>query len=383
MVCLAPAPASPASTPSSSPAAPPASASASASASPPPAPATATARAHRRAATAPYPPRALRLRLSVGLGLSLSVNVNALNLPRTLVLSPCGETKPRKTRHAHSASAPCSASPLAPAQGDVERGPRSAFPACARAFSFTAPQKLAAAHKRLQQPVLDPTVSPTPSFSHITPHLAISDLAAAEDAQLLKREGVTHVVSVLGERVHIPAHIPPTHHLQVPLADTPFAELVGTLAPVVAWVRRALALGADDEGGNTEREHKHVRILIHCAHGISRSPAVGAALLVALPLAEVGGDELESDECSSSPSSASSASSSSSAFSAPPPPPLLQPSPAGTPTPAPRCTTTLSAPAALMYVTTRRPVANPNWGFRAQLREWEGVCRSGAAAGAP
>jgi hypothetical protein len=41
---------------------------------------------------------------------------------------------------------------------------------------------------------------------------------------------------------------------------------------------------------------------------------------------------------------------------------------------------TLSAPAALAYVAARRPAADVNWGFRAQLREWEGVCRAGTAS---
>ncbi|KAJ6538026.1 protein-tyrosine phosphatase-like protein, partial [Mycena capillaripes] len=115
--------------------------------------------------------------------------------------------------------------------------------------------------------------STPPSFSHITPHIAIADLAFAENPDLLKREGVTHVVSVLSDRgeSHIPAHIPPSNRLHVPLDDAPFAELVGLLGPVVQWVEDALR-----DAGNT-----HIRILIHCAHGISRSPAVGAALLVA------------------------------------------------------------------------------------------------------
>ncbi|KAF8191012.1 protein-tyrosine phosphatase-like protein, partial [Mycena galopus ATCC 62051] len=152
------------------------------------------------------------------------------------------------------------------------------------------------------------------SFSHITPHIAIADLAFAERADLLEREGVTHVVSVLREKSHIPSCIPLSNRLHVPLDDAPFAELVGLLAPVVSWE-------AEITPARTP-----IRILIHCAHGISRSPAVGAALLVALPLR------------------------------------------------------TLSAPAALAYVSARRPAADVNWGFRAQLREWEGVCRGGKHA---
>ncbi|KAF7341370.1 hypothetical protein MVEN_01873500 [Mycena venus] len=50
------------------------------------------------------------------------------------------------------------------------------------------------------------------------------------------------------------------------------------------------------EGHEKETEgstNPHIRILIHCAHGISRSPAVGAALLVALPLVDGDVDAAE------------------------------------------------------------------------------------------
>ncbi|KAJ7190025.1 hypothetical protein GGX14DRAFT_580186 [Mycena pura] len=69
------------------------------------------------------------------------------------------------------------------------------------------------------------------------------------------------------------------------------------------------------------------RILVHCVHGISCSAAVGAALLVALPLV-------------SAPNGRAPA-------------------------------TTLSVAAAPAYVTARSSTADVNWGFRAQLAEWE------------
>ncbi|KAJ7720748.1 hypothetical protein DFH07DRAFT_784290 [Mycena maculata] len=303
-------------------------------------------------------------------------------------------------------------------------------------------------------PALEPYTSPRPSYSPITPHLSISDLAFAEDASLLRKAGVTHVVSVVGGRVHIPPHIPAAHRLHVPLADAPFAELVGALGPVVAWVggvlrgagvygRSELGESEEDEHGSGkdgEGGHNHVRILIHCAHGISRSPAVGAALLVALPLVEVeaseslassaaeadvfssaaaagGREDAEEDSdadapwttpmrCASpsslaqapapAPTSTSSPPVSSSSF----PPASSSPFPSlstrSSSSPAPSSSTpatlaaasapartparrTLSAPAALAYVAARRPAADVNWGFRAQLAEWEGVCRAGTA----
>ncbi|KAF7315118.1 hypothetical protein MIND_00026100 [Mycena indigotica] len=168
---------------------------------------------------------------------------------------------------------------------------------------------------RADDPALAPYLSSQPSFSLLTSNIAIGDLAFAEDVDSLEREGITHVVSVISERVHVPDCIPETNRLHIPLPDAPFAELVGALEPVLDWVKSALA---------SEKETP-VRILIHCAHGISRSPAIGAALLVALP--------------------------------------LIRDSP-------------LSAVAALQYVQERRPPADVNWGFRAQLGEWEEMCRS-------
>ncbi|KAJ7072670.1 protein-tyrosine phosphatase-like protein [Mycena amicta] len=184
-------------------------------------------------------------------------------------------------------------------------------------------------------PALAPYLSSQPSFSSLTSNIAIGDLAFAEDAAGLVREGITHVVSVVGERgvfLHVPDFIPPSNRLHIPLPDAPFAELVGELEPVVEWVKAALVEGGvvlSQESAQQQVTPQTVHILIHCAHGISRSPAIGAALLVALPLV--------SDD-NNVPS-------------------------------------TLSAAAALEYVRARRPAADVNWGFRAQLVEWEGMCR--------
>ncbi|KAF7296084.1 hypothetical protein MKEN_01423500 [Mycena kentingensis (nom. inval.)] len=189
---------------------------------------------------------------------------------------------------------------------------------------------------RADDPTLAPFLSSQPSFSSLTTNIAIGDLAFAEDAKGLEREGITHIISVLGGRVLIPDCIPVENRLHVPLPDAPFAELVGALKPVAAWVQTAFAQGGVSLSGTPRCGHdllnaKPVRILIHCAHGISRSPAVGAALLVAFPLVETGdAAKLE----------------------------------------------TLSATAALEYVGARRPAADVNWGFRAQLSEWEQLCRN-------
>ncbi|KAJ7290713.1 hypothetical protein C8J57DRAFT_1459131 [Mycena rebaudengoi] len=308
------------------------------------------------------------------------------------------------------------------------------------------------------------------SYSAITPHLSISDLAFAEDPALLRAHGITHVVSVLPDVVHIPAMIPPAHRLHVPLEDAPFAELVGALAGVARWVAGVLgvvdngdsgvgekgvssagekgvdagSVGADQDTTTAigvEGETPHVRILIHCAQGISRSPAVGAALLVALPLVGLGaasgcgdcksgsapcaacvGDAAASpldeaamcvdsdskpqqetaqqdDMCVDSPASyarapfasALASSTVSTVASSPAPPPLASTARAYSAPCSNSVATTasararpvpprrLSAPQALAYVSARRPAADVNWGFRVQLGEWERVCRGAGA----
>ncbi|KAJ7443143.1 hypothetical protein FB451DRAFT_1437818 [Mycena latifolia] len=405
-----------------------------------------------------------------------SASTSPWNLPFPSAAHPSAASASSGLPTSSSSSFPSPSFPLA-IPADVSSSPaRASTPPPPSGVPYASFSPSSSSSKNAPQETntdLEPYTSALPSYSPLTPHISIGDLAFAEDPELLKREGVTHVVSVCGGRVHIPPHIPPSHRLHVPLADAPFAELVGALGPVVRWVRGVLgahgvlgvgaageALDGEIEGrtggggggewagqneGFAQQEQDkhqtnaaHVRILIHCAHGISRSPAVGAALLVALPLVEVGADssalvdssafvhssaraELaggadaqgEGDGAwtdparicaspgpapralprpfptSSPPSSfpAHAHASSSplplpissplpSSSSSPPPRSGGERSPTNAPSRARRAYRTLSAPAALAYVAARRPAADPNWGFRAQLREWEGVCRA-------
>lgn len=254
---------------------------------------------------------------------------------------------------------------------------------------------------------------------------------------------------------------------------------MGLLGPVVEWVEGklrgagvlpSLSPSYSDDENEEEEKPQHIRILIHCAQGISRSPAVGAALLVALPLVDSDSasdsasesasefseavdadttqdedtdmeeeereeevdereEEMDTEEVPRTPARvrahadwtsparhcASPASLSFSPLRLPLRPPTsslhtsslpsIPPSPespaarsvhphaslpsipsssstsgSNDPTHSP-ARRTLSAPAALAYVAARRPAADVNWGFRAQLNEWEGVCRDRAGTG--
>ncbi|OBZ65648.1 Dual specificity protein phosphatase 13 isoform A [Grifola frondosa] len=113
--------------------------------------------------------------------------------------------------------------------------------------------------------------SPTPSYSsgptEIIPRLYVSDLVAAESASTLVALGITHVVSAMHGRVLFPSGVP-LKRLQLPLQDSPFAELADYLPTATAFVANAL-------------RDPNARVLVHCMQGVSRSTSVVCAFLIA------------------------------------------------------------------------------------------------------
>lgn len=112
--------------------------------------------------------------------------------------------------------------------------------------------------------------------TEILPRLYVGGLAAAEDPEVLSSLGITHVLSAMSGHVALPSastlrHLAPHQSLQrmqLPLQDTPFAELAAYLPHTTAFIAAALC-------------DPTARVLVHCVQGVSRSVSVVAAFLIA------------------------------------------------------------------------------------------------------
>lgn len=103
--------------------------------------------------------------------------------------------------------------------------------------------------------------------TEIVPRVYIADLATAEDASVLMQLGVTHVLSAMRGSVSLPTTATPLAYMQIPLQDSPFAELAEHLPRAVAFIENGL-------------QDPRTRVVVHCVQGVSRSASVVCAYLM-------------------------------------------------------------------------------------------------------
>ncbi len=107
------------------------------------------------------------------------------------------------------------------------------------------------------------------NYSQITDDLFIGTTPRPKDYPLLSGLGVTLVINLRVERPPIPdPRNPPLRTLWLPTLDTPFVPI--PVRALKLGVRAALK--AMDGGG---------KVFVHCAGGVHRAPALGAAILIA------------------------------------------------------------------------------------------------------
>ena len=112
--------------------------------------------------------------------------------------------------------------------------------------------------------MIKPSLSPSDldRISEVLPYLFLGSYGAAENAEHLKERGITHVICVLEEYPEAVAALPV---LRIPMSDHGDSDLRQTLADAAPFIEKAREAGG--------------RVLIFCALGVNRSPALTAGYL--------------------------------------------------------------------------------------------------------
>ncbi|XP_038647410.1 dual specificity protein phosphatase 18-like [Scyliorhinus canicula] len=111
------------------------------------------------------------------------------------------------------------------------------------------------------------SVPPTPrlwGLALITRNLYLSNAVASHNQSLLQAGGVTCIISVTPEVIS--SMFPSTEYINIPVADSPSAQLKEYFDMVADKIHLVESL--------------HGRTLLHCAAGISRSPTLCLAYLM-------------------------------------------------------------------------------------------------------
>jgi atypical dual specificity phosphatase len=107
--------------------------------------------------------------------------------------------------------------------------------------------------------------------NEIIPRLYVADMYTATDAPTLERLRITHVVSVvtvsqLGDTYPYPPNV---NHLNLPIDDGISSDIARYFDHAIKWIKKAMD------------EDESVNVVVHCMCGISRSPSIVMAYLMA------------------------------------------------------------------------------------------------------
>jgi TATA-binding protein-associated factor Taf7 len=111
------------------------------------------------------------------------------------------------------------------------------------------------------------------ALSEIIPHLFVGNLYSAQDAELLRKRGIRHVLSVLDEDDFL-VPVPDVKYKRWSLYDEPDEDVLSVCKEIYDYLERSM--------DSTEPRN----ILVHCAEGRSRSVCVVAYFLRRYELAE-------------------------------------------------------------------------------------------------
>lgn len=107
-----------------------------------------------------------------------------------------------------------------------------------------------------------PIPSDLDRISEVLPYLYIGSYGAAENANYLRERQITHVICLLEECPEAVASLP---NLRIPMSDYGDSDLRQFLADAIPFIERGRETGG--------------RVLVFCALGVNRSPALVAGYL--------------------------------------------------------------------------------------------------------